>query len=425
MKRTKSFVWFTVCLMLLATAFGCERKPEDLEEWRNAKGGMDKMEEWASSSEEPKDVRIRAVQILVEEGQANALQPIFDNIEDGEVRTDMIAGALPIVVEKWEAQDIPELDDELKEKGGTMQAGASESVLAKDAAYFLQPHAKGETKEKLESILAEWMSKDWQLRNQLGRTTLAQIAPRAGKAGMKSLVLWTEEAVQPHQPVEVVKEHGDDETKAKVAKALVKRAEEDHPELDDSMQTAIFTFDNKAVVPYLEKAASDPKSSPTLIDRSMNALVRVQGERATPFFADLVKNRQGTLRWVAATRIVEVMQKPAFLNVATGLPVEMDSYPPVDEDGLKSDTAYFCNMYHGEMEDNEIDSVSDQLTRGLDSSRWPARVLALRCAHVFKAKDLTDKIESLTDDSQKIPGWGETKTIGELAEEVLEALNKA
>ncbi|MFP4599391.1 MAG: hypothetical protein ACLFVJ_14125 [Persicimonas sp.] len=425
MKRTKSFVWFTVCLLLLATTFGCERKPEDLEEWRNAKGGMDKMEEWASSPDEPKDVRIRAVQILVEEGHSNALQPIFDDIEDDQIRTDLIAGALPLVIEKWEAQDIPELDDEIKEQGGTMQAGASESVLAKDAAYFLLPHARGETKEKLESILAEWMSKDWQLRNQLGRTTLAQVAPRAGKAGMESLVLWTAEAVQPHQPVEIVNEHGDDEAKEKVAKALVERAKEEHPELDDSMQTAIFTLEHKAVVPYLEKAASDPDAPPTLIDRSMNALVRVQGERATPFFADLVKNRQGTLRWVAATRIVEVMQKPAFLNVATGLPVEMDSYPPVDEDGLKSETAYFCNMYHGEMEDNEISSVSDQLTRGLESNRWPARVLALRCAQVFKAKDLTEKIEALKNDSQKIPGWGEAKTIGQLADETLEALTKA
>jgi hypothetical protein len=157
----------------------------------------------------------------------------------------------------------------------------------------------------------------------------------------------------------------------------------------------------------------------------MDALVRAEGKKAAPFFTDLVKNKQGLLRWVSATRLVEILGKPGFKYVASGLPVEMDSYPGVDKASLKEDTQYFCNMYQGEMKDAEVDSVDSELTWGMQSSRWPARLLALQCARIFQAKALTDEIGKLESDSQSIPGWGERATIGGIAKDIREALSKS
>ncbi|QDG52509.1 hypothetical protein FIV42_17745 [Persicimonas caeni] len=425
MKRLKHLAVLIVTLLLVATSFGCERKPADLEEWRTAKGGMEKMQEWAQSGEEPRPVRVRAFEILVEEGEGNALPPTLEGVEDEKLRAEMVEAAVPIVVSKWEKQDMPKLSGDVKEKGGRIAAGASESVEAKDAAYFLHPFAKGESQKKLESIIGEWMSTDWQLRNQLGSTTLGQIAPRAGESGTESLIKWLEEAVQPSTVVTMINKHGDDKTKQAAAKVLRKRAEEEHPELGKSLQIALLSLEHEELSPYFKKAITDPNSPNELVDASMDALVRIEGEKAAPFFSDLVKNRSGLLRWVSATRLVEVMGKPAFTYVAAGLPVEMDSYPTADSKDLVENTQYFCKMYHGEMKDEKVESVSDQLTRGLNSSRWPARMLALQCARIFKADDLKDQISALTSDRQGLPGWGEKKTVGDLASEVLEELSKS
>ena len=70
-------------VMLLASmsfALGCERSVEDVEKWRNAKGGMDKMVTWAKSSEEPMPVRKRALRVLIEQDEILKLQPLFDGI---------------------------------------------------------------------------------------------------------------------------------------------------------------------------------------------------------------------------------------------------------------------------------------------------------------------------------------------------------
>jgi hypothetical protein len=424
MRYAKQLVLAAAALFLISSAFGCERKPEDLEKWRNAKGGLEKIQGWATSPDETKAVRIRAAEILVEDGRPNNLQPTLDAIEDEELRDAMVEAALPIVEAKWAEQDMPQLSDEVKEEGGAVQAGPSEAVKAKDAAYFLQPYAKGESKKKLESILAEWLSEDWQLRNKLGVTTLGQLAERAGPTGVESLLAWLEEAVEPHAVLEMIDEYADDDARDRAAKIILARVEEAHPELSPTLQVSIFSFEHKAFTPYLKKVISDPSSPPQLIDRAMNALVENEGERSAPFFTDLVKTRKGLLRRVAATRLVEVLGKPAFSYVATGLPIEMDAYPPVEEDSFREDLAYFCNLYHSEMQENEVSSVDDQLRRGLSSNRWPAKALALQCARKFKSVELKADIEKLSSDEQKLPGFGGETSVGELADEVLDELSK-
>lgn len=409
--------------LLLVTSFGCERTPEDLEQWRTAKGGMQKMEEWATSPEQPEDVRVRAFEILIEENQISQLKPTLEAVEDESLRARMVSSSVPIVEKMWAAKDYP-VTSEADEGKSAKKVSGSKSVIAKDAAFFLVPFASGADKEKLQNILKEWMSEDWFLRNQLGKS-MGQIATRAGEAGNESLLVWLKEAQDPGTVATMIARDSDDDIKAKSALIIVDRANEAHPDLDPSLLGALIALESNETVPYLKKAIADPKSSKKLIGSSMSSLVRVQGERASPFFSDLITKRNGLIRWVSATNIVEIMGKSGFTFVSTALPVEMDTYPGADSSELKGNITYFCKMYKGEMDKKGASSVSNEISKGLQSSRWPARVLALECAKTFKSNDLIEQVNELKSNKQQVPGWGEKTTVGDIANEVAADLSKS
>ena len=155
----------------------------------------------------------------------------------------------------------------------------------------------------------------------------------------------------------------------------------------------------------------------------MEAILRIQGNKATPYFANLVKTKEGLLRWVAAQRLIESRGKPGFLNVALSLPLEMETYPSTDKKTFKEDTKVFCNSFKSEMGDVDVTDVSSELKRALENDRWPAQVIGLQCARTFQAKSLSDSIDALTSSRQKLPGWGESMTVGELAKQVKKDLS--
>lgn len=410
-------------VFLLVASLGCERKPGDLEQWRTAKGGMQKMQEWAQSDEEPRDVRIRAVEILIEEGQVNQLKPTLEGVADTKLRAEMVAAVVPTVEKMWAANDYPKISEADEEKGA-VKVGASESVVAKDAAFFLIPFAEGAEKEKLQKILAEWMSADWQLRNQLGNVKLNQIAEYAGEAGNKGLLDWLKVAIEPHRPADMIARGGDDATQEKAALILLERANADYPKLTPSLNGAVMATNRAELAPLFKKMINDPESSGGTIDAAMDALVRVQDRRAAPFFSDLIGKRGGQIRWVAADRISEVLGKPAFTFVSTALPVEMDTYPGQDSEGFKKEATGYCGLYKAKMAKAGTTDVSDELKKGLESARWPARVLGLKCAEVFKSTDLAADVDALKSDRQQVPGWGEATTVGAIATEVAATLSK-
>jgi hypothetical protein len=408
---------------------GCERTPEDVEKWRNAKNGEEKMLEWIKSPNEPMPVRKKSLQVLIEEGEVNQVGMALEELEPA-TRKTLVQAAVPTVENMWDTQDFPDITDKDREQGGVQIKGPYKQVMAKDAAYFLVPHAEGEAKTKLQSILGEWVSEDWQVRNDRGKTTIGQIAPRAGDKGIEGLIAWVEKSHRPNFVAGLVKKSEDEEAIQKVGEILRKRADAEHPELPDALLSAVVTYDHESVVPYLKKAVKDPESPNRLIDASMEAILRIEGPRSTQFFTDLVKNRSGMIRWVAAQRLLESRGKDGFINAAYALPIEMDSYPTGEDgepDQFKSDTQFLCNALKTELEENEVDEKEafPLIKRGLENDRWPAQVVSLQCARTFKAKSLSDSVEALTSSKQDIPAWGEDITVGELAERVKKSLSES
>lgn len=407
-------------LVVVALLVGCERKPEDLEVWRNAEGGYEKITDWAKSGDEPMAVRTRAVQILIEEQQISRLQPLLESITDPKIKSQLVEAAMKTVETLWATQDQPRLTDAIKEQGGQVAVGESKTVIAKDAAFFLHPHAEGATKTRIEAILAEWMSEDQDLRTQLGSTTVGQLLPTAGEAGMKSMIAWLEETTKPATVQDNVFRHVEDQAiRGELAKVLVKRADAAHPNIEGELEIALLKNDHPNIVPYLEKAIKDDAVSAKTKDGYMDAVVRAQGEKSTAFFSDMVSTQKGLLRWVAAQRLIEIRGKAGILVAANALPLDAQAFAGED---LQKETEIFCNFVSTEMKELGVSTISDVLTRGLESERWPARLLSLRCVETSKATDLKRVVEGLTADKTSI-AWGEgTTTLGKLATEVAAGL---
>jgi len=414
MKRASSLMSL---LVALGFVWGCERKPEDLEIWRTSEGGYEKLAEWAKSPTEPDAVRVRAIEILIEENQVSDIQPLFEAMPDAATRAKFADAIYPLVEKMWTLQDQPSLSEDVKEQGGQVKVGDSKSVVAKDIAFFMQPYASSK-KTAYEDILGAWMSKDQDLRTQLGATTLGQVMPRSGKKGLESMLTWLETTAKPATVQRNVMEFAKDDPKimGDLATILVKRANEKHPDVEGELEVALLENGHPNLMPYLEKAINDPAAPNKLKDGFMDAIVRIQGEKATPFFSEVVRNQSGLLRWVAAQRIIELRGKAGILVAANALPLESAAYS--DED-LQKESEFLCNFISTEMKDQGVDSIAPELTRGLQSERWPVQVISLRCAEIAKEATVKGDVENLKSSKTSLPGWGDSKmTIGKFAGEV-------
>ncbi|MBA2661547.1 MAG: hypothetical protein H0U74_04585 [Bradymonadaceae bacterium] len=414
-----------VLLLILALCVGCKRKAEDLEVWRNAKGGLEKLGEWAASPEESMEVRTRAVQILLEDGHQQRLPLVLDRIADEQARTQIVSGLVVTVESMWSAQDMPRLTDEMKAGGGQIEVGDSKSVRAKDAAYILQPYASPSEKGRLEAILASWIETEHELRDQLGTATLAQILPRVGPTGMQSAMGWLKETKTPGTVARAIREQADDALKAKMAEIIRARAEEAHPDLNKELEVAVLETEHETIVPYLQRAISDDATELGLIDGAMTLLVKIQGERAAAYLGRVITEKEGLLRWVAANRVIELRGKAGFLSISNALPLETQSYAVPAADSFKKDLVQICNLFSTEMVKEGVTSVSDVLKRALETNRWPAQVMALKCAETTRASDVADSVDALRKSKLAIPGWGEPMTVGQLATQVHAALTLA
>lgn len=418
---------------------GCERSKEDLEAWRNAKRGMEKMQTWAASPDEPMEVRIRALEIMVEQYNPSTASETLKKVDNQGDRAKLEKGIVDKVEAMWKTGDYPTVDKLRKEMG--VDTGADQlnfeiplpgpgqvqsfykGVKAKDAAFHLvQSVQQKKQKERLQSILADWLSKEWRLRNQVGKVTLAQIVPYAGPEGEKHAMKWLKQTNNFSTVSRALIDNGDDKLRGKVTDVLVERAREQAPEVSDKLAASIIKAEHPNAVSFLEEAVREGYFSPTLLDGSMDAIRKIEGPKSTDFFVGLIESRTGPLRWAAVNDLILARGKSGVLSAAFSLPLDAESYADTDEGRFQNDANWFGNFVASEAKNWDGD-LHSTVTRLLESERWPARVLGLAVVQSAELTDLKSKVESMSDDSQTIPGWKKQKTIGALAGDVANALD--
>lgn len=448
MKTTYGLLAFVLVAFTLAA---CERTPADVEKWRGTERETEKMIEWVTSPDEPTPVRVRALQILIEEDGTPQIGPTLKEVEDGEVKKKIVGGGVETVERLWKEGSPDKLG---KTETQEERKKVKKTLDAKDAAYFLIPHTTGEDKKALQAIIDEWLSEDWKLRTDAGQTDYGQLLEWASQKGRESMLQWLKETDSPFQVASMLRENTGDEMKEEIAKILKKKAEEAHPNLSDSLARAVVETEHELIVPYLKKAIADPEIPGKFVDQAMEAVKNIEGEKATNYFSELIRDHTGPLRWAAVNDLIKLRGKAGILAAASSLPLEKESYSKAAEDGktFKENAGWFASFAIGEMIASDVSSISSTLVRALENERWPVQVIGLtstaravtcatkaaECGEGPEAKKQTqdlfggdrdqvlEAVENLTSSDEEIPTWGEDgKTVGALAEDVAEAMKNA
>ncbi len=405
-------------LLFFTLLIGCERTPDSLDPWRNAEGGIEKISGFAKSEKESPEVRKRAIEILVEDQHLNSLLPIFKHVPK-DVAEGFASVAMGPIQKKWELKDWPKIKKDASNETGRVKVKASRSVVAKDMAYYIYPFANAADKSKIEAILGEWTSQDQDIRTQLGKVSLGQAASRAGDAGVKNMLAWIASTNKVATVARKIRKDASDEIKLQLDGGIRKRAEAAHPNLkDNEIEIAVLETETAAIVPYLNRAIRDEQSPNSLVDASMDILVKIQGPKSTSLFSEMVSKRRGLIRWVSTTRLIEIRGKSGILLAAKALPLDMEKYDLAKDDALEKESDIFCNFVDTEMKKQKVKDISDVLKRGLSSNRWPVKMLALRCAEISKQSSLKKEVLALSSDKTILNGFKDVKTIGELASKV-------
>ncbi len=407
-----------IVFLFLALLIGCERTPDSLDPWRNAEGGVEKLAGFAKSADESLAVRERAIQILVEDEQLSALIPIFKDAP-ADVQAKLVTASMVPIEAKWAKKDWPKIEKGAQTDTGRMKVKHSQSAAAKDMAYYLYPYAGEADKKKIEGILGEWTSEDQDIRTQIGKTTLGQAASRAGQKGIDNMLAWIASTNKVATVARKIRKDASKEIREQLDAGISKRAEAAHPNLkENEIEIAVLETETAAIVPYLNRALRDEKSPDGLIDAAMDILVKIQGPKSTSLLSELASKRKGLIRWVSATRLIEVRGKSGILLAAKALPLDPAQYDLSKDDALKKESEIFCNFVDTEMKKQKVTDISGVLKRGLSSNRWPVKMLALRCVEISKQSKLKAEVEALTSDDTALNGFKDLASIGDLAKSV-------
>lgn len=404
----------------LTLSLGCERSPEDLEEFRTS---HNQLVEWAVSESEPMPVRVRAVQILVEEGYYDRLPAVFDDIEDDAARTELANGAMPAVEGLWEAQDQPELTEKMREEGGRLAVEDLKTARAVDALYHLTPYMSGDAKSQAQQILRDWMSTDQELRTQLTTAAIPLLFPHAGDGAIELLSDWIVETYEPYELVSALRRRAADSDHEVIDAAVVERARGEHPELPMDLKKSINEAESEAIIPYLEEViVDDTVADDEFFQIAINVIRDVLGEDAPPVLAKAVSHHDGPRRWASATNIVDVAGITGLITIAEALPTDAEGYEAGKDDQVNSRFTYICNHTATLLDREEIDADPDALVTLLEGEQWPAQVLGIRCAARMNMSELQEEIAALNSERTAIPLWGDSMQVGQYARRISAAL---
>lgn len=394
----------------LCVVVGCERSPEDLEDWRNARNGMTQLAQWAADESEPTDVRIRAVQILIEEDEADRVPRTLNEIDDEDKRQTLADGAMPTIEEMWEQQDFPELTEEMRQEGAQIPVEDFQAVRAIDAIYRLYPFFGEQSRQTSQDILRDWIGEDQRLRNELAQTRIPFLIQYAGDDAVMLIENWIMETPEPYELARTLRNNVPEDDVVTVDELFAQRAKEAHPDLDEQMGLAVVHADTEGMLPYIDKVIEDKTD---LLGDVLQTLANIGGAGHDKLL-ELAEHQTGALRWSAISRLLEEKGVEALPEIAAALPADEAAYD-VGDRSLDNFSRAVCRDAQRAAESEDLEAVDEVLTSLMDEDHWPGQLLALQCAQIFEAQQLRDDIQQLQDNSTTIPHLEAGDTVGELA----------
>lgn len=419
--KTTRLVGAIALICLVGLAIGCERSPEDLEDWRT-ESGMEQIAEWVQDDSEPMDVRKRGLEILVEDGQHHRLDDVFDGIEDDDQRTEIASAALPTAEQMWNEQDFPKVDDELMEDGGQIAPDGMQAISAVDALYHITPHLEGDDKDTAQDILRDWISTDQEVRTQWSTNSVSRIVEVAGQGATEEAASWILDTRDPANVVASLRQYAPEDDHFYIDEALSERAKEEHPDLSNNLIAAIGDSESEGIVPYAKKAIVDPESGPDLFSYSLETLVEVAPDEAKAPAFEVIETIPDTRRWQTVQELVDAHGMAILTDVVERLPADEAGY--ADEE-IETRTDFICNRINTHVERGDLEEDPDTVSELLTSDHWPAQIVGLRCAKRLVNTELMDEVQALRTVTTPVPTWDDTNTVGDLAQRVEQRLDES
>lgn len=423
--RTSRLFGILILIFSLSLSFGCQRSPESLEEWRNARGGIDQLVEWTNSDRESEAVRIRALQIIIEEGHTDRIGRVLDRIEDEELRSTIANGQMEAFEAMWAKQDIPELTEEIRRGGGQVALGQSRSTYAKDGLFRIYDYLNEENQARAREILKEWMSKDQELRTQFGDVNIPMLVTVTGDESVALLQDWIKETYDPREVTTMLRQYVQGEVGHRlIDEAVVELAKSEHPELRRETQHAVAGAQSPAIAPYLEMAILSDEISPEFLQAALNTMVDAVGPESAPFLARVVEERRGILRWAAANTLLDAKKLEGLVDIAQALPTTVADYEFPRDDSFRRYVRAICNYYALIAEREEIEDTQTPVMEILAMDRWPAQALGVECAQRSQVLAARERVQELSSSRQALPAWGEGRqTLGQFAQATYTSLS--
>ncbi len=402
----------------LGLLIACERSPEDLEDWRTAQNGMAQLSEWAADEGEPTDVRKRAIEIMLEEGEVDYVPRTLNEVEEDDDRQMLAAAAMSTIERLWDEQDVPELTEEDREgleEGQDVEVEIPpqgfDAANAVDAIYRTWDHFDEDAQQRGSEILRDWISQDQELRTQLASTGIAYLVQYAGESAVDEIENWLMETDEPYALARTLRPNVTEEQQLRVDEVIAQRAKEEHPDLDDEMRQAVVHAETDGMVPYLSKMIDDEVEG---MSEAFQALANIGGDGHAKLL-ELVEERTGTIRWTAASRLLESEGIDKLADIANLLPEDEDGYDLGEDHSLDDFTRAICADAKRSSETGAIEAAADTFSAMLDEEHWPSTVLALQCAQIFGTSELRDRIQQMEDDDTELANMETVNTVGDLA----------
>lgn len=397
----------TVSLVLPA----CSRSPEDLEVWRPsvAKNGLDKLTEWIGDSGEPMDVRVRAAEILFEEDYGYQVDSALAKATPAD--QVKIAKTLLPTVKGW--YDTGDATIE------TYQDRKSKQFWAKEAAFRLQKYADDEDKEAYDEMLLDWISKDFLVRDQMGTVKFAQIAEDLGDKAAPSLLKALADPTNNQQALAaILRNVKDKKVPGKVSKILADMGKKQLPKLDKDLEVAVFEDENPNIVDLMVAMVDDKALDANMRTTAHGRIGIILKRKSMPLYLKWVRESPGDLRWLSIQAIVENSGKAGIRPILMALPDDNKYGGDDAEAGFRREAERFCKVDIKELSAN----TEPVFVQALSKASVPGKALALHCLQVVGKKSSRAAVGALLKNKSPLIADGDTKTLGALAKETMDAL---
>lgn len=469
-----------VTLMVLSIA-GCAVQEKDIEAWKHTVKGPTKLVAVTLADKYALPLRAKAATALVEMERQDVdgvveLQKAVQKLKDSE------KGPLAAEVAKNLANILS-----ASQVSGTEGPKPAE-VRAKDAAFLLVPFAKGPEREKLIGAVVNWFTLDFSGRNLAGNFSAEQVIKELGPSAAPLLtdaLSYKLPAQALVKLTELIGQLGNTEAKAKAAEKIVKiESEMNGPEYlnwlkgeitkqlqekdpskpadkkkvdtiatmnrnnfisdgpiaamkyladqdvvanrllslaasnaDVPLRTrALQALEGKARKEHLQKLlelALNNNNPPPVRDYAFDRVGDIRSMEALPRMWPLLQGDDARLRWRAGEMILAIGGNAVMNDFYAKLPGDAD-YPPEELEGYATRIGQINPL------------PNDAMKAQLNSSKWWARVIALRYFARKGSKGDAAEVGKLVNDSAKPKGkgWGSQETVGTIAKETLQVLEQ-